>query len=786
MTKDTGIAHLHDKQLSQLHNKMVEEIIDYAILLLDKNGIIQNWNKGAEKIKGYKAEEVIGSSFSIFYTPEDQKAGIPQLLIKQAIEKGHAVHEGLRVRANGSQFWGNINITAMHNETGDVIGFTKITRDLTEKRAAEQLLKDGYEKILRFVEHAPSAIAMFDTNMCYVAASQQWFTDYKLLGKDIIGQSHYEVFPEIGENWKYIHRLCMQGHIDKCDEAYFLRADGTEQWLKWEVRPWYISEGTVGGIIMYTADVTANKIREREKELLQEELKISEQRFRESFEHSAIGMALVSPEGKWVQINKKVSEMLGYTETELLSKTFQDITHSDDLESDLLKVQSLLAGRKSTYQMEKRYYHKNGNIIWVLLSVSLIRDTNGEPLYFVSQIEDITTRKKAEEELKKVNRELTAIFNSGIYVSIIGTTPNGTITHFSKGAENMLGYTAAEMIGKQTPAVIHIENEIVQRGKELTSLFGRPISGFDVFVEYARQGKHESREWTYIRKDGTTFPVQLVVTAIKNEMGEITGYLGIATDLSEQKLMEEQRVKYAEIDAKNKELEQFTFIASHDLQEPLRTVASFAGLLSKQYSGKILDENADKYLQYMMQSAGRMKELITGLLYYSRIGKERVLETTDCNVLINEVLHDLTVAIQESGAKISVSPLPTLPVYATELKQLFQNVISNAIKFRKPNTQPEISISAHKVNNVWQFAFKDNGIGIDPVNFKKIFIIFQRLHDKTEYEGTGIGLAHCKKIVELHNGKIWVQSELNSGSTFFFTINTYRPLEKEIEMHPAY
>jgi PAS domain S-box-containing protein len=750
--------------------------------LLDKNGIIQNWNKGAEKIKGYKAEEVIGRNFSIFYTPEDQKAGIPELLIKQAIENGNALHEGWRLHANGTQFWGHVSITSLHNKKGEVIGFTKITRDLTEKRTADQILKEGYERILRFVEHAPSAIAMFDTNMCYVAASQQWFTDYKILGKEIIGKSHYEVFPEIGEDWKEIHRKCMLGHIDKCDEACFKRANGTEQWLKWEVRPWYVGQNVVAGIIMYTADITADKLREREKELLQEELKISEEKFRGSFEYSAIGMALVLTNGQWLKVNKQVCQMLGYTENELLSKTFQDITHPDDLESDLLRLQSLLAGRINTYQMEKRYYHKNGSIIWVLLSVSLIKDTDGNPLYFVSQIEDISNRKKAEEELKKVNRELTAIFNSGIYVSIIGTNPTGTITHFSKGAENLLGYSADEMIGKQKPSLIHIEEEIIQRGKELSNLFGRPISGFDVFVEYAKQGKHESREWTYRRKDGTTFPVQLVVNAIKNEMGEITGYVGIATDLTEQKLIEENRLKYAEIDAKNKELEQFTFIASHDLQEPLRTISNFAGLLSKQYAGKVLDENADKYLHYMIQSASRMKDLITGLLYYSRIGKERVLEIADCNLLINEVLADLTIAINESGAQITVNKLPQLHIYASELKQLFQNLISNAIKFNKPGNIPQISISAQKVNGIWQFAFKDNGIGIEPVNFEKIFIIFQRLHNKSEYEGTGIGLAHCKKIVELHNGKIWINSAINTGSTFFFTINTH-PDEKEIEMH---
>lgn len=270
------------------------------------------------------------------------------------------------------------------------------------------------------------------------------------------------------------------------------------------------------------------------------ELRQSLEQFREAFEHSAIGMALVSLEGKWLKVNPQVPKMLGYSKEELLQKTFQDITHPDDLATDLDLVKQVLEDKINTYQMEKRYLHKNGSIVWVLLNVSLLRDELGEPIHFISQIENISKRKQAEEEAKDLNLKMSAIFDSGSQVSIIGTDTSGIITYFSKGSETLLGYKASEVIGRHTPAIIHSEEEIKKRGKELSEMFGKRVEGFDVFVEYAKQGKFESREWTYIRKDKTSFPVQLVVTAIRKEGSEITGFLGIATDISERKKSEEK------------------------------------------------------------------------------------------------------------------------------------------------------------------------------------------------------------------------------------------------------
>jgi signal transduction histidine kinase len=228
-------------------------------------------------------------------------------------------------------------------------------------------------------------------------------------------------------------------------------------------------------------------------------------------------------------------------------------------------------------------------------------------------------------------------------------------------------------------------------------------------------------------------------------------------------------VQNRELERKNKELEQFAYVASHDLQEPLRTISSFVKLLDNQYKGK-LDDKADKYLSYIVHSSDRMRTFITDLLEYSRIGNEMKMEVVDCNKLIKEVLDDLEIAIQETNAQVRVGLLPVIVGHPTEIKQLFHNLIFNAIKFRKKDEAPRINISATTTHDYWQFSVADNGIGIEREHHDRIFIIFQRLHTRSEYPGSGIGLSHCKKIVELHSGEIWLESEAGKGSTFYFTI----------------
>ncbi len=243
--------------------------------------------------------------------------------------------------------------------------------------------------------------------------------------------------------------------------------------------------------------------------------------------------------------------------------------------------------------------------------------------------------------------------------------------------------------------------------------------------------------------------------------------MNILEDYSAEKVIaEKMNIK---LTRSNKEMEQFAFIASHDMQEPLRTISNYIGLFQKRYQGE-LDNDADRYLTTISGATFRMQSLIRDLLEYSRIGNDKNKIVIDCNLLLKDVLNDMNEPVKESSAIIHSEQLPVIIGYLSAIKSLFQNLISNAVKFRKKDVHPIIYISAEVRHNEWFFIVRDNGIGIDKKYYDKLFVIFQRLHTKAEYIGTGIGLAHVKKIIELHEGKIWVESELENGSTFYFTI----------------
>lgn len=273
-----------------------------------------------------------------------------------------------------------------------------------------------------------------------------------------------------------------------------------------------------------------------------------------------------------------------------------------------------------------------------------------------------------------------------------------------------------------------------------------------------------------LNADGSETWLETNKSPLLNAKGEIIGVLGTYTDITHRKNAEDTIKKHSrDLEIKNKELEQFAHITSHDLQEPLRSLSSFVELLTSEYNNQ-LDETGKTYLNYINDSANRMRNLITGLLEYSLLSREIEKETVNCNSLVNETIKDLSFIIEETSAAIHLQPLPIVFSQPTQLRIVFQNIIQNAIKFKKRNTSPEIYISATNLGEYYEFKISDNGIGFNQSYSNKIFALFQRLHNKNDYEGCGIGLAYCKKIIDLLGGEIWVESKEGIGSTFYFTL----------------
>ncbi|MBC7908141.1 MAG: PAS domain S-box protein [Rhodospirillaceae bacterium] len=371
----------------------------------------------------------------------------------------------------------------------------------------------------------------------------------------------------------------------------------------------------------------------------------------------------------------------------------------------------------------------------------------------------------AEDALVKAGALQKAIFDSANFSSI-ATDANGVIQIFNVGAERMLGYTAAEVMNKITPADISDPDEVITRAKTLSAELDTPITpGFEALVFKARRGIEDIYELTYIRKDGSRFPAVVSVTALRDARDAIIGYLLIGTDNTARKQAAQL------LEAVNEELRQFVSVASHDLRQPLRMVTSYLNLIEKRLPPQSLTDDIKEFLGYAVGGAKRMDSMILGLLEYSSTGKSAAMVPVPLADAVADALSNLTLAIREADAEIVVvEGLPTVTGNMTELTRLFQNLIGNAVKYHAPGRSPKIEIDWSRTGSDWLILIKDNGIGIAPEDRERAFGIFQRLVTQDAYEGTGIGLAVCKKIVEHHNGRIWIESALNEGTTFFLAL----------------
>lgn len=350
---------------------------------------------------------------------------------------------------------------------------------------------------------------------------------------------------------------------------------------------------------------------------------------------------------------------------------------------------------------------------------------------------------------------------------LIEVEKDGGIVYVNSLFEDRFGFSIDECKGKLLRNLIRSDDD--------------DISNYDGFWEKINSDKIWENEKINKAKNGDEIWTKNYIVPFFNNSQDVERYLIIKQDITERKTEEilKQKDYIKKLELKNKELEQFTFIASHDLQEPLRTVTGLVEMLKDKYSSN-LDDRALKAMGYLSQSTLRMKSLITALLDYSRIGKEAKLYKVNLNDSLAELLTDLDLLISESNAEITVGDLPELYAFRTNILLLFQNLIVNSIKFKNKDVNPKIEISALKKGTDWEFSVQDNGIGIKPEYNERIFTIFQRLHLRDEYKGNGIGLSHCRKIVHMHGGKIWLENNGKPGSCFKFTISTLIHLyEKE-------
>lgn len=481
----------------------------------------------------------------------------------------------------------------------------------------------------------------------------------------------------------------------------------------------------------------------------EEALHESEERFRliiSGIKDYAVFM--LDPQGTIVTWNEGAERIKGYKAHEIIGKHFSCFYREGEKASGKPMQELDIAVKRGRYEEEGLRIRKNGSHFWANVLITPLYNHSGQLTGFVKVTRDITERQQAMGVLQEQS-ELLDLANDAIMVRHL----DGTILYWNRGAQKMYGFTEEEAIGRKSHELLNtehpqplnkIERDILSKGRWDGEL-----------VHYAHDGRRliiESRQ------------------ALKTDrLGKPIAILEINTDITERKEAEEKRRALAEMERINAELEQFASVASHDLQEPLRAVAGCLQILEKTHRDK-LDGNAVELIHHAVDGAQRMRTLINDLLSLSRVNSEEItFLPTDMSEVLDQVEKTLEMTIQETGAVITHNRLPTLSVDKTQLTQLFQNLISNAIKFRDEKP-PRVHIAAKRKGGEWLFSVRDNGIGFEQKYADKIFEPFKRLHGRDKYAGTGIGLPICKRIIERHGGKIWVKSQVNKGTTFYFTI----------------
>ena len=556
-------------------------------------------------------------------------------------------------------------------------------------------------------------------------------------------------------------------------EGWRFKRDGTQYWAEMYLSPLFDEQGSLSGYSCIIRDVS-------ERKRIEINLRQNEERYRlmvEAVRDYAIFM--LDSTGHIVSWNEGAKRIKGYSRDEIIGKHFSTFYTSEDLQNNKPENELKIALATGKYEEEGWRVRKNGSVFWASVVITTLFNDQNVHIGFSKVTRDLTERKENEEHLRQSEERYRSLVEQVTDYGIFTLDEKGRIISWNEGAKKIKGYTESEIIGKYF-SIFYPEEDILN---------GKPA--YELKIAKA-EGKYEEEGWR-LRKDGRLFWANVVITSVYNSLGVHIGFSKVTRDLTERKesekalhesyqryrlLADELRITNTELSYANQELEQFTSIVSHDLQEPIRSIKSFLQLINIKLSNEQNDD-LKLYIEKAINSADRMKQLIQNLLHYSQLGKsELVEETINVDDLINEAIQNVRTSAEKNNAQITVeNHVKTVEGDRVQLVQLIQNLLSNALKFTD-SVSPKVKIGGFHENGHVKFSVSDNGIGIAETDLNKVFEIFRRLHTKKTYPGTGIGLAICKKIVDRHRGRIWPESKPGKGTTFYFTLNEEKEKEK--------
>jgi PAS domain S-box-containing protein len=760
---------------TQLRN--LAEVMDHAhepLIVRELGGVIRVWNRGAAVLYGWPAPEALGQRSHALLRTEgvsvtEQDAQLAQTGRWEG-ELIYTTRDGRRVTVESRQ-------TASRIGDGQIF-ILESNLDITERKLAEETLRQSEEQyrslFSSMLEGFCVVEVLFDANNRPV--------DYRFLEinptfeaqtglRNARGKRMRELAPEHEAHLFEIYgKVALTGEPARFENE----AKALNRWFD-------VSAYRVGGPDSRKVAILFSDITERKQ--AEVALRESEAFTRRTLDSLFAFVAVLTPEGVVTDVNRAPLEAGGVALADVRGRKFWDCSwwnYDPQVQKQLRAAcERAVGGDVSRYDVPVRM--AGDSRMWIDFQIAPLREEHGPITHLIASAMNITERKRAEGALKKAHDELekrveertaelhaTSLYARGLLEAsldpLVTISPDGKITDVNKATELVTGVSRDRLIGSN-----------------FSDYFTEPDKANAGYQKVLAEGLVRDYPLTIRHTSGRLIDVLYNATVYRNEAGDVQGVFAAARNITEHKRAEAELAQYrqhleklvkqrtAELERSNHDLEQFAYVASHDLQEPLRAVGGYVKLLQHRFPKK-LDAKALEYITGAAEGAERMQRLITDLLAFSRVGTQGgVLAPADLNALLRDALNNLQAGITGAGAMVTSDPLPTLPVNAAQIAQLFQNLIGNAIKFRSEQV-PKIHVGVRKEEGRWVLWVRDNGIGIAPQYFERIFQIFQRLHTRKHYAGTGIGLAICKKIVERHGGSIWVESQPAQGSTFYFSI----------------
>ena len=755
--RDISVRKSAEKHLAQMEGRyrgLLEAAPD-AMVVVNPAGEIVLLNVQAEKQFGYQRDELIGQKVKNII-PE----GFAERLIADGTRSAaealaQQIGTGIELiarRKDKTEFPIEIMLSPLESSEGTLV--TAAIRDISVRRAAEKHLGQMESRYRGLLEAAPDAMVVVDQSGAIVLLNVQAEKQFGYRRDELLGQQVKNIIPE-----GFAERLIADGTRSAAEalaqqigtgiELIARRKDKTEFPIEIMLSPLESAEGTL--VTAAIRDISVRK--SAEKHLAQ-----MEGRYRGLLEAAPDAMVVVNPAGEIVLLNVQAEKQFGYQRDELIGQKVKNIIpegFAERLIADGTRSAAEALAQQIGTGIELIARRKDKTEFPIEIMLSPLESSEGTLV--TAAIRDISVRRAAEKHLGQMESRYRGLLEAAPDAMVV-VNQRGEIVLLNVQAEKKFGYHRDELVGQKV-------KNIIPEGFAERLVADALRSVEDALAQQIGTGI----ELTGRRKDGTEFPIELMLSPLESAEGILV--TAAVRDITVRRQADANLLsKVEELKRSNEELGQFAYIASHDLQEPLRMVASYTQLLSRRYKGK-LDSDADEFIAFAVDGASRMQRLIQDLLAYSRVGTKGrdLLEISSEEALLSALIN-LRAGIQECGAQVTHDSLPIVLADEMQLVQLFQNLVGNAIKYQSKGV-PKVHISAVKNGGKkWTFSVKDNGLGIEPQYFEKIFGMFQRLHKREEFAGTGIGLAICKKIVERHGGSISVESQPGQGATFRFAL----------------